>query len=108
MSPSVGPVKAHQTDRHPAQFHHAIDNRTLQPSSLPRLPVLSNIEPPALRRKTAIGRLLINIVDHEEWPVHNDVFSHATQRLTSRKQLWSNMYHKEDIILVGAGKMIGR
>ena len=45
---------------------------------LPWLPVLSNIEPPALRRK-----LVEKIVKHDSWP--------PLLRLTSRKPLWLDL-----------------
>ena len=33
------------------------------------LPVLSNIEPPALRRKAATDKLVEKIVKHDSWPI---------------------------------------
>jgi len=36
---------------------------------LPLLPVLSNIEPPALQRKAATDKLVEKIVKHDSWPI---------------------------------------
>ena len=40
----------------------------LRSTPLPWLPVLSNIEPPALRRKAATDKLVEKIVKHDSWP----------------------------------------
>ena len=42
---------------------------TLRSTPLPWLPVLSNIEPPALRRKAATDKLVEKIVKHDSWPI---------------------------------------
>jgi len=44
---------------------------------LPWLPVLSNIEPPALRRKAATDKLVDKIVKHDSWPIQPDIDSLA-------------------------------
>ena len=64
---------------------------TLQPTPLPWLPVLSNIEPPALRRKAAVDKLLAKAAEHEDWGLHGDVTSPPPYRLSSRHPLWRDM-----------------
>ena len=46
---------------------------TLHSTPLPWLPVLSNIEPSALRRKTATDKLVEKIVKHDSWPIQPDI-----------------------------------
>ena len=58
---------------------------------LPWLPVLANIEPPALRRKAATDRLVTKVLTHDHWPIHHDILNPPQQRLTSRKPLWCVM-----------------
>jgi len=55
------------------------------------LPVPSNIEPPALRRKAATDKLVEKIVNHESWPIQHDIFSSPLLRLTSGKPLWLDL-----------------
>ena len=38
-------------------------------------PVLSNIEPPAPRRKAATDKLVEKIVKHDSWPIQPDILS---------------------------------
>jgi len=64
---------------------------TLRSTPLPWLPVLSNIEPPALRRKAAIDKLVQKIVKHDSWRVLPDILNRQLQRLTSRKPLWLDL-----------------
>lgn len=64
---------------------------TLQPTPLPWLPVLSNIEPPALRRKAAVDKLLAKAAEHEDWGLQGDVTSPPEYRLSSRHPLWRDM-----------------
>ena len=45
---------------------------TLRSTPLPWFPVLSNIEPPALRRKAATDKLVEKIVKHDSWPIQPD------------------------------------
>jgi len=47
--------------------------------------VLSNIEPPALRRKAATDKLVEKIVKHDSWPIQPDILIPPLLRLTSRK-----------------------
>ena len=58
---------------------------------LPWLPVLSDIEPPALRRKAATDKLVEKIVKHDSWPIQLDILSPPFLRLTSRKPLWLDL-----------------
>ena len=53
--------------------------------------MLSNIEPPALRRKAATDKLVKKIVKHDSWPIQPDILSPPLLRLTSRKPLWLDM-----------------
>jgi len=64
---------------------------TLRSTPLPWLPVLSSIEPPALRRKAATDKLVEKIVKHDSWPIQPDIFSPPLLRLTSRKPLWLDL-----------------
>ena len=48
---------------------------TLRFTPLPWLPVLSNIEPPAVRRKAATDKLMEKIVKHDSWPIQPDILS---------------------------------
>ena len=50
---------------------------TLRSTPLPWLPVRSNIEPPALRRKAATDKLVEKIVKHDSWPIQLDIRSHC-------------------------------
>jgi len=64
---------------------------TLCSTPLPWLPVLSNIEPPALRRKAATDKLVEKIVKHDSWPMQPDILNPPLLRLTSRKPLWLDL-----------------
>jgi len=64
---------------------------TLRSTPLPWLPVLSNIEPPALRRTVATDKLVEKIVKHDSWPIQPDILSPSLLRLTSRKPLWLDL-----------------
>jgi len=55
---------------------------------LPWLPVLANIEPPALRRKVTTDRLVTKVLLHDRWSIHHAILNQPQQRLTSRKPLW--------------------
>jgi len=61
---------------------------TLRSTALPWLPVLANIESPALQRKAATDRLVAKARAHESWPLHHDISNPPPFRLTSRKPLW--------------------
>ena len=64
---------------------------TLRPTQLPWLPVLANIEPPALRRKAAVDKLLSKATTHEDWGLHGDITNPPAHRLSSRHPLWEDM-----------------
>jgi len=64
---------------------------TLRPTPLPWLPVLANIEPPALRRKAATDRLVVKASAHESWPLHHDISNPPQLRLPSIKPLWHEL-----------------
>jgi len=61
---------------------------TLRSIPLPWLPVLSNIELPALRRKAATGKLMEKIIGRDNWPIHSDITNPPHACLSSRKPLW--------------------
>ena len=63
----------------------------LHPTQTQRLPVPSNIPSPNLRRQSAVDKMLCKIVNHQDWPVHTDVFSQASQRLSSRHPIWLDL-----------------
>ena len=63
----------------------------LRSTPLPWLPVLSNIEPPALRRKAATDKLVEKIVKHDSWPIQPHILSTPFLRLTSRKPSWLDL-----------------
>jgi len=64
---------------------------TLRSTPLPWLPVLSNIEPPALRWKAATDKLVEKIVKHDSWLIQPDILNPPLLRLTSRKPLWLHL-----------------
>jgi len=64
---------------------------TLHSTPLPWLPVLSNIEPPALWRKAATDKLVEKIVKHGSWPIQPDILNPPLLRLTTRKPLWLDL-----------------
>ena len=64
---------------------------TLWPMPLPRLPLLSHIEPPALRRKAAVDGLVTKATMHHTWPLNNYLLNPHQHRLTSHMPLWSDM-----------------
>jgi len=64
---------------------------TLRSTPHPWLPVLSNIWPPALRRKAATDKLVEKIVKHDSWPMQPDILSPSLLRVTSAKPLWLDL-----------------
>jgi len=64
---------------------------TLCSTPLPWLSVLSNIEPPVLRRKAATDKLVEKIVKHDSWPIQPGILNPPLLRLTSRKPLWLDL-----------------
>jgi len=81
-------VCSHKSGRCAVELYHA-SHLWYPPlyTPLPWLPVLSNIEPPALRRKAATDKLVEKIVKHDNWPIQPDILSPPLLRLTSRKPL---------------------
>jgi len=58
---------------------------TLWSQPLPWLPVLFNIEQPALERKAATDKLVEKIIKHDSWPIQSDKLNPPLLQLTSRK-----------------------
>ena len=48
---------------------------TLRSTPLLWFPVLSNFEPPAIRRKAATDKLVEKIVKHDSWPIQPDILN---------------------------------
>jgi len=67
----------------------------IRPTQTPWLPVLANIAPPAIRRRSATDKLLCNIEAHPNWPLYADVFNHPQKRLIARRPI------RADTTLVG-------
>ena len=61
---------------------------TLRPTQLSWLPVLSNIAPPDLRRKSAASNFLPAVEDNPKFPVFQDIYNHPKPRLKSRHPIW--------------------
>jgi len=60
-----------------AQLHSSMRliSGTVQPTPLPWLPVLTNIEPAALHRRAATDKLITQAECHRDWPLYDDVLS---------------------------------
>jgi len=76
-----------------AQLHSTMRliSGTVQSTPLPWLPVLTNIEPLALRRRAATDKLITQAECHRDWPLYDDVFHPPPLRQESRKPLWRDM-----------------
>lgn len=74
------------------QLHSAMRlvSGTLRPTALQWLPVLSNIQPPYLRREAAVDRFLSKIADREDLPLFEDLSNPPNHRLKSRHPLQLN------------------
>ena len=59
--------------------------------------VLSNIEPPPLRRNAAVDKLIAKTDLHAKWPLHNYVFLPPRNCLPARRHLWTDT-HPTNII----------
>jgi len=70
---------------------------TLRSTPLPWLPVLSNIELLALRRKAATDKLVEKIVKHNSWPIQPNILHPRLLRLTHRKPLWLDLQTQSDV-----------
>jgi len=83
---------SHKSDQCAVELYHVSHLwYTSGSTPLPWLPVLSNIELPALRRKAATDKLVEKIVKHDSWPNQPDILSPPLLRLTSRKPLWLDL-----------------
>ena len=56
----------------------------LRSTPLPWLPVLTNIEPPALHRKSATDKLVEKIIAHDNWSIHSDITNPPRSCLPSK------------------------
>ena len=76
-----------------AQLHSSMSliSGTIQLTPLPLLPVLTNIEPPALRRRATTDKLITQAECHRDWPLYDDVFHPPPLRLESCKPLWRDL-----------------
>ena len=64
---------------------------TVRSTPLPWLPVFTNIEPPALRRRAATDKLITQAECYHDWPLYDDIFYPPPLRLESCKPLWRDM-----------------
>jgi len=64
---------------------------TIQSTRLPWLPVLTNIEPSALRCRAATDKLITQAECHRDWPLYDDVFHPPPLCLESHKPLWRDL-----------------
>ena len=60
---------------------------TVRSTPLPWLPVLINIEPPALQRRAGTDKLITQAECHRDWPLYDDVFHPPPLCLELRKPL---------------------
>ena len=76
-----------------AQLHSSMRliSGTVRSIPLPWLPVLTNIEPPALRRRAATDKLITQAECHRHWPLYDDVFHPPPLHLESHKPLWRDL-----------------
>ena len=64
---------------------------TVRSTPLPWLPVLTNIEPPALRRRAPTDKLITQAECQRDWRLYDDVFYPPPLCLESRKPLWRDL-----------------
>ena len=76
-----------------AQLHSSMRliSGIVRSTPLQWLPVLTNIEPPALRRRATTDKLITQAECHRDWPLYDDVFHPPPLRLESRKPLWRDL-----------------
>ena len=91
LCPSLVTLCSHKSDRCAVNSTMCLISGTLSSTPLPWLPVLSNIEPPALWRKAATDNLVEKIVKHDSWLIQPDILNPPLLRLTSRKLLWLDL-----------------
>jgi len=90
LRPSLVMLCSHKSGRCAVELYRAplrLISGTLHSTSLPWLSVLSNIEPPALRRNAATDKLVEKIIKHDSWLIQPDIVNPPLLRLTSRKPL---------------------
>ena len=75
LRPSLVTLCSHKSGRCAVELYHASHLWYSPFYTLPSLPVLSNIEPPALRRKAATDKLVEKIIKHDSWPMQPDILS---------------------------------
>jgi len=91
LHPSLFMFCSHKSGRCAVNSTMRFISGTLHSTPLPWLPVLSDIEPPAVRRKAAIDKLVGKIVKHDSWPIQPDILNPLLLRLTFRKLLWLDL-----------------
>ena len=91
LCPSLVTLCSHKSGRCTVELYQTTMRLISGTTPLPWLPVLSNIEPPALRRKAATDKLVEKIVKHQSWTIQPDILSPPLLRLTSRKPLWLDL-----------------
>ena len=76
-----------------AQLHSSmcLISGTIWSTPLPWLPVLTNIEPPALRCRDATDKLITQAECHCDWPLYDDIFHPPPLCLESCKPLWRDL-----------------
>ena len=82
---------SHKSGRCAVELYMRLISGTLHSTPLSCLLVLSNIEPPALRRKAATGKLVEKIIKHDSGPIQPDILNPPLLRLTSGKPLWLDL-----------------
>jgi len=91
LHPSLVMLCSHKSGRSAVELSMRLISGTFHSTPLPWLPVLSNNEPPALRRKAANDKLVEKIVKHDSWPIQPDILNPPLLWLTSRKPLWLDL-----------------
>jgi len=76
-----------------AQLHSSmcLISGTIRSTLLPWWPVLTNIEQPALRRRAATDKLIMQAECHRDWPLYDEVFHPPPLCLESCKPLWMDL-----------------
>jgi len=89
LRPSLVTLSSHKSVQLNATMH--LISGTFHYTPFPWLPVLSNIEPPALWRKATTDKLMEKIVKLNSWPIQLDILYPPLLRLTSRNLLWLDL-----------------
>ena len=76
-----------------AQLHFSMRliSGTIWSTPLPWLPILTNIEPPALRCRADTNKLITQAECHRYWPLYDDIFHPPPLHLESHKPLWRDL-----------------